>query len=71
MLDRLGEIEVPALVLHGAADRAYPVARAEQIVAALPAAGPLVVIDGGAHFLSLTHADAVNPHLREFLVAHA
>ena len=26
-----------------------------------------MIIDGGAHFLSLTDADAVNPHLQAFL----
>lgn len=33
-------------------------------------AEPLVVVEGGAHFLSLTDADAVNPHLERFLSAH-
>ena len=67
LLDRLGEIRCPALVLHGSADGAYPVEHAQQIVDGLPAARPLVVVDGGAHFLSLTDADAVDPALREFL----
>lgn len=69
VLDRVGEIDVPVLVLHGTADLAYPVARAEALVAALPKAEPLVTIEGGAHFLSLTDADAVTPHLRRFLDA--
>jgi len=69
VLDRVGAIEVPALVLHGTADLAYPVAKAEALVAALPKAEPLVLVDGGAHFLSLTHADDVNPHLERFLGA--
>jgi hypothetical protein len=29
------------------------------------------VVEDGAHFLSLTHAEAVNPHLQRFLAAHA
>lgn len=70
VLERLGEIGVPALVLHGTADLAYPVAKAEAIVAALPQAEPLVTVEGGAHFLSLTHAADVNPHLERFLSAH-
>ncbi|MFD9697768.1 alpha/beta fold hydrolase [Lentzea sp. NPDC059081] len=69
VLDRLGAIEVPALVLHGTADLAYPVAKAEALVAALPRAEPLVLVEGGAHFLSLTHAAEVNPHLERFLSA--
>ncbi|GAB2838027.1 alpha/beta fold hydrolase [Lentzea nigeriaca] len=69
VLERAGEITVPVLVLHGTADLAYPVAKAEALVAALPKA-ELVTVDGGAHFLSLTHAADVNPHLERFLSAH-
>lgn len=69
ILDRAPQITVPALVLHGTADLAYPVAKAEALTAALPKA-ELVTIDGGAHFLSLTHAADVNPHLRSFLSAN-
>ncbi len=67
ILDRVHEIRCPALVMHGSADAAYPVDRARELAEALPNAEPLVVIDGGAHFLSLTDAVAVNPHLRRFL----
>lgn len=56
------------LVLHGTADLAYPVAKAEAIVAALHKA-ELVTVDGGPHFLSLTHAAEVNPRLGRFLSA--
>jgi pimeloyl-ACP methyl ester carboxylesterase len=71
VLGRLDHIHCPALVLHGSADAAYPVARAEELAAALPGAAQLVVVEDGAHFLSLTHAAAVNPHLQRFLAAHA
>ncbi|UOX91667.1 alpha/beta hydrolase [Amycolatopsis sp. FBCC-B4732] len=71
VLPRASEISCPALVLHGSADLAYPVERASELAAALPAAEPLVVVEGGAHFLSFTHAAAVNPPLRKFLEAHA
>ncbi|WP_327119883.1 alpha/beta hydrolase [Nocardia sp. NBC_01730] len=67
VLDRAPEIHCPALVLHGSADAAYPVDRAHELAEALPNAEPPVIIDGGAHFLSLTDAGAVNPHLRAFL----
>ncbi|MET9225902.1 alpha/beta fold hydrolase [Lentzea sp. NPDC003310] len=69
VLDRLASVGVPALVLHGTADLAYPVAKAEALVAALPGAAPLVLVEGGAHFLSLTHAADVNPHLERFFDA--
>ncbi|MFC0433716.1 alpha/beta fold hydrolase [Kutzneria buriramensis] len=71
LLDRLGEISCPALVLHGGADAAYPVERAEEIAAAVPKAEPVVLVEGGAHFLSLTNPDEVNPPLRAFLTANA
>ncbi|WP_068029986.1 alpha/beta fold hydrolase [Nocardia mexicana] len=67
VLDRASEIECPALVLHGSDDAAYSVDRARELAAALPDAAPPVVVDGGAHFLSLTDADAVDPYLKEFL----
>lgn len=71
VLERAGEITCPALVLHGTADLAYPVERAAELAEALPAADPLVVVDGGAHFLSYTHPDEVNPALVKFLATHA
>lgn len=61
------EIHCPALVLHGSADAAYSVERACELAEALPNARPPVIIDGGAHFLSLTDSGAVNPRLRTFL----
>ncbi|WP_329047238.1 alpha/beta hydrolase [Amycolatopsis sp. NBC_01488] len=62
VLARAGEIACPALVLHGSADLAYPVERAAE---------PLVVVDGGAHFLGYTHPDEVNPAPAKFLGTHA
>ncbi|MBN9099288.1 MAG: alpha/beta hydrolase [Pseudonocardia sp.] len=71
LLERLPEITAPALVLHGSADAAYPVEKARQIADGLPAAEPLVVVEGGAHFLSLTDAASVTGPLTEFLRKHA
>jgi pimeloyl-ACP methyl ester carboxylesterase len=71
LLDRLVEIACPVLVLHGSADAAYPLDKAQQIVDSITTAEPLIVVDGGAHFLSLTDADAVNPLLSNFLRMHA
>jgi pimeloyl-ACP methyl ester carboxylesterase len=67
VLDRLGKLRCPVLVLHGTADAAYPVCRGAEISEGAPAALPLVVVDGGAHFLSLTDPDEVNPQLLTFL----
>lgn len=71
LVERLAEITCPTLVLHGSADAAYPVAHAQQIAEGVPGAEPLVLIEGGGHFLSLTDADEVNPALRAFLLRHA
>jgi pimeloyl-ACP methyl ester carboxylesterase len=67
---RLGEIKTPVLVLHGENDGAYPVEKAEHIVANTPNAEPLVVVPGGAHFLSITNPDEVNPRIETFLAQH-
>jgi pimeloyl-ACP methyl ester carboxylesterase len=69
VLDRLGQLRCPVLVLHGSADAVYPVCRGAEIVEGAPKSEPLVVVGGGAHFLSLTDADTVNPHLRKFLAS--
>ena len=65
--DRLGEILCPALVVHGTADVAIPMEKAEALASALSGAGPVVKIDGAAHAPNLTHAAQVNPPLRAFL----
>jgi pimeloyl-ACP methyl ester carboxylesterase len=67
---RLGELRCPALVMHGSADAAYPAALGQAIAQATPNAA-YVLVDGGAHFLSLTDAEAVNRSLAPFLEANA
>lgn len=64
---RLGEISVPALVVHGTADNAIPVARAETLCAGLVNSQPLVLVEGAAHAANLTHAEQVNPPIVDFL----
>ena len=64
--DRLGEIDVPALVIHGEADRAIDMTLAEELAARLPRA-ELVRIPGAGHAANLTHPAAVNPPLTAFL----
>lgn len=64
---RLAEITAPAIVFHGTADHAIPMARAEALAAGLSGAGPVVKVEGAAHAANLTHADQVNPHLLRFL----
>jgi pimeloyl-ACP methyl ester carboxylesterase len=64
--DRLGEIEVPALVLHGDADEAIPLECARELADRLPDA-ELVVIPGAGHASNLTHPELVNPAIERFL----
>jgi pimeloyl-ACP methyl ester carboxylesterase len=70
VLDRLDQLRCPVLVLHGSADAAYPVCRGAEIAEGAPEAESLVVVEGGAHFLSLTDSHTVNPHLHKFLAEH-
>jgi 3-oxoadipate enol-lactonase len=67
--DRLGEITCPALIVHGTADTAIPIERAELLRAGLADCRDLVPIDGAAHAPNLTHPAEVNRHIERFLEA--
>jgi 3-oxoadipate enol-lactonase len=69
--ERLREIAAPALVLAGADDVEDFRRIGERLVAELPAAEPLVVIDGAAHLPALERPDAVADVLVPFLARHA
>ncbi|WP_249998339.1 alpha/beta fold hydrolase [Actinoplanes sp. M2I2] len=63
----LERIDVPALVLHGTADRILSIeGQGRRMHAALPAAH-YVEIEGGPHLMVLSHADEVNAELLAFL----
>jgi pimeloyl-ACP methyl ester carboxylesterase len=64
--DRLGEIGVPAVVIHGTEDTAIPMERAEALAAGLPGAGDVVKVPGG-HAANLTHPEPVNAAIGKFL----
>jgi 3-oxoadipate enol-lactonase len=64
---RLGEIAVPALVVHGEDDIAIEISRAEVLAAGLPGARPLVRVPGAAHAANLTHPEPVNAAIARFL----
>jgi 3-oxoadipate enol-lactonase len=64
---RLGEIACPALILHGTADAAIPMERAEKVQAGLGGPATLVRIEGGSHAANLSHPDQVNVAMLEFL----
>jgi 3-oxoadipate enol-lactonase len=68
---RLGEIGAPAIVFHGEQDASIPMESAEALQAGLPKCVGLVRIAGASHASNLSHPDAVNGPLLEFLRTYA
>lgn len=64
--DRLGEIEVPTLIMHGTADRVVPVENGELLATGVPNA-EFVPFDDAPHLFFIEQADRVNDRLLEFL----
>ena len=64
---RLPEIGCPALIVHGTADAAIPMAKAEALRDGLAGPARLVAVDGGSHAANLSHPDPVNTALLDFL----
>lgn len=64
--DRLDGIDVPALVLHGTADRVVPVENASLLESGLSEA-ELVTLDTAPLLLFIEHADEVTERIRGFL----
>lgn len=65
--DRLGEIQAPALVIHGADDVAIDISTAEELCAALAHCKGLVRVEGAGHASNLTHPGPVNRAIADFL----
>jgi pimeloyl-ACP methyl ester carboxylesterase len=66
---RVGEIACPILAVHGTADQAISIDRAEALAASAVDHRGLVRVDGAAHAPNMTHPDAVNPALADFLAS--
>ena len=66
VLERLGSIRVPTLVMCGREDLATPPEKSENIARAIPGAR-LVMIDGVGHMSTLEDPEAVNEHLVPFV----
>ena len=60
-------IDVPVLILHGDADRILPIAATAEPLARLIPGSRLVVVKGGPHGLTWTHAQEVDAELVKFL----
>ncbi|HAH64654.1 MAG TPA: hypothetical protein DCL72_04090 [Rhizobiales bacterium] len=65
----LPKIDVPILVVHGDADRVLPFEKTGKRLPGLIKDMQLVVIAGGPHAISWTHADQVNRALLDFVQA--
>jgi non-heme chloroperoxidase len=65
--DDLPDIDVPILVIHGDADQVLPLDKTAQRLPGLIKDIHLVVIEGGPHAITWTHADQVNTALLGFL----
>lgn len=68
--DQLTRLGVPALVMHGTADRVVPVENARRIHDRLPSS-ELDLVDGGPHLFFIERAERVNDRLLTFLETHA
>ncbi|MER6948133.1 alpha/beta hydrolase [Nonomuraea sp. NPDC000554] len=68
--DRLGEIAVPTLIVHGTADRLAPYAGAVLMEQRIPNA-ELRSIEGGRHAIAVEFADTIARCVREFLGVNA
>jgi 3-oxoadipate enol-lactonase len=64
---RLGEIGCPALIIHGTADTAIPMERAEIVRDGLAGPATLIQVEGGTHATNLSHPDQVNAAILDFL----
>jgi 3-oxoadipate enol-lactonase len=64
---RLGEIGCPALILHGTADAAIAMERAEAVQAGIGGSAALVRLEDASHAANLSHPDQVNAAMLEFL----
>jgi 3-oxoadipate enol-lactonase len=64
---RLGEIDAPALVVHGTADVSIAMERAEALAAGLAGCPGVVAIEGGSHAANLNRPEPVNDAIEAFL----
>jgi len=63
----LAAVDVPTLVMHGDADRILPIGASGLRTAKLIKGAELLVVKGGPHCITWTHADEVTPKLVSFL----
>jgi pimeloyl-ACP methyl ester carboxylesterase len=66
--DRLAEIDVPALVIHGEADASIGLEIGRNLADGL-ADAEFVIVPGAGHAANLTHPELVNPQIERFLAS--
>ena len=71
LVERLGEITAPAMIVHGTADTAIGPDHAEELRDGLGGPVKFAWIEGAAHAANVTHSAAVNTVMLEFLQEHA
>ena len=64
---RLAEITCPALIVHGTADAAIPLARGEAVRDAMGGPVTFTAVEGAPHASNVTHPDEVNQAILGFL----
>jgi 3-oxoadipate enol-lactonase len=65
--NRLGEIKAPAMVIHGTADAAIDIEKAQRMCSDLADCEQFVAVEGGGHAVNLTHPKVVNLAIQQFL----
>ncbi len=65
--DRIGELAMPILSVHGEEDQSITIDKADALQAAVPNGRGVVRVAGAAHAPNMTHADQVNAAIRTFL----
>ena len=65
--EQMEQITIPALVIHGEADEGAPISVGEALDKALPNSKGLIRVPSASHAVNLSHPQAVNSSLVEFL----
>jgi pimeloyl-ACP methyl ester carboxylesterase len=68
-VDRLSDIDVPALIIRGENDLSAPAEKAHELKAGLPGAAPVVTIPVAGHAANWTHPEPVNAAITAFVKA--
>jgi 3-oxoadipate enol-lactonase len=71
VVTKLNRITAPTLVLHGSADPIYAPSHGKQIANGVADCRGYVLVEGGSHFLSVTHPEPTNLALGDFFEALA